>query len=108
MKFRSLTTIAIALLLVLSLPCVVLADDAAAAFKTRCAPCHAANGSGDTPMGKKIGAKALGSPDVQKLTDADLQKSITSGKNKMPEFGSKLKADQIASLVKVVRGFAAK
>ena len=52
MKSRSLTTVVIALLLVLTLPCIVLADDAAAAFKSRCAPCHGADGSGNTPMGK--------------------------------------------------------
>ena len=55
-----------------------------------------------------MGAKALGSPEVQKLADADLQKTITSGKNKMPEFGSKLKPEQIKDLVKLVRSFAAK
>lgn len=108
MKSRSLTTLLIALLLVLTLPCVVFADDAAAAFKSRCAPCHGADGSGNTPMGKKVGAKALGSPEVQKLADADLQKTITAGKGKMPEFGSKLKPEQIADLVKVIRAFAAK
>lgn len=108
MKSRSLTTLVIALLLALSLPCVVLAQDASAAFKSRCVPCHGADGSGNTPMGKKVGAKALGSPEVQKLTDADLQKTIASGKNKMPEFGSKLKPEQIADLVKLIRSFAAK
>lgn len=108
MKSRSLTTLVIALLLVLTLPSVVFADDAAAAFKSRCAPCHGVDGSGNTPMGKKVGAKALGSPATQKLTDVDLQKTITSGKNKMPEFGSKLKPGQIADLVKVIRAFAAK
>jgi cytochrome c6 len=108
MKSHSLTTILIALLLVLLVPCLVLADDAAAAFKSRCAPCHGADGSGNTPMGKKVGAKALGSPEVQKLTDADLQKTVTSGKNKMPEFGSKLKPEQITDLVKFIRTLAAK
>jgi cytochrome c6 len=108
MKARSFATVLIALLLVVSVPALVLAEDAAAAFASRCAPCHGKDGSGNTPMGKKVGAKALGSPEVQKLTDADLQKTISSGKGKMPPFATKLNADQIGELVKLIRGFAAK
>jgi cytochrome c6 len=108
MKARSFTVLVVAVLLVAALPCVSLADAGAAIFKSRCSPCHGADGSGNTPMGKKVGAKALGSPEVQKLADADLQKTVASGKNKMPEFGSKLSAQQISELVKVIRGFAAK
>lgn len=108
MKPRPLITMSLALLLLVALPSVCLADDTAAVFKSRCAPCHGADGSGNTPMGKKIGAKSLGSPEVQKLSDADLQKAITAGKGKMPAFGSKLSAAQAADLVKLVRGFAAK
>lgn len=96
------------LLLALVVPFSALAaDDAAAMYKTKCSPCHGANGSGDTPMGKKMAAKALGSPEVQKQTDEQLQKFIGSGKGKMPAF-DKLSAAQIADLVKVVRGFARK
>jgi mono/diheme cytochrome c family protein len=108
MKARSFTVLVVAVLLVAALPCVSLADGSTAIFKSRCAPCHGADGSGNTPMGKKVGAKALGSPEVQKLADAELQKTVASGKNKMPEFGSKLSAQQISELVKVIRGFAAK
>jgi mono/diheme cytochrome c family protein len=108
MKARSFTVLVVAVLLVAALPCVSLAADGAAVFKSRCSPCHGADGSGNTPMGKKVGAKALGSPEVQKLADAELQKTVASGKNKMPEFGSKLSAQQISELVKVIRGFAAK
>jgi mono/diheme cytochrome c family protein len=96
------------LMLALVLPFSALAaDDAAAMFKTKCSPCHGADGSGNTPMGKKVAAKALGSPEVQKQTDEQLQKVIASGKGKMPAF-DKLSAAQIADLVKVVRGFARK
>ncbi len=108
MKTRSFTTLFIALLLLVSLPALCLADDAAAIFKSRCAPCHGADGSGNTPMGKKIGAKALGSAEVQKLSDADLLKTVTAGKGKMPEFGTKLSAAQVGELIKLVRGFATK
>lgn len=98
-----------ALLLALAVPFSALAaDDAAAMFKTRCSACHGADGRGNTPMGKKMAAKALGSPEVQKQTDEQLQKAIGSGKGKMPAFSNKLSAAQIADLVKVVRGFARK
>jgi mono/diheme cytochrome c family protein len=98
-----------ALLLALVVPFSALAaDDAAAMFKTKCSPCHGADGSGDTPMGKKVAAKALGSPEVQKQTDEQLQSIIGSGKGKMPAFAKKLSAAQIADLVKFVRGFARK
>ena len=98
-----------ALLLALVVPfSAIAADDAAAMFKTRCSPCHGADGSGDTPMGKRVAAKALGSPEVQKQTDEQLQKAIESGKGKMPAFSSKISAAQIADLVKFIRGFAGK
>jgi cytochrome c5 len=108
MKSRSVIPTILALLLVAALPLAAFGNDAAAVFKTRCAMCHGPDGSGNTPMGKKIGAKALGSPEVQKLTDAELTKTITAGKGKMPEFGTKIPAAQVTDLVKVVRGFAAK
>lgn len=104
MKVRAL----FAFLLLVSFPALALAEDAAALFNSKCAPCHAKDGSGNTPMGKKIGAKSLGSPEVQKLSDADLQKVITGGKGKMPPFGKQLSPEQIGEVVKLIRGFAAK
>ena len=98
-----LTALVLALLIVIALPC--MADDAKATFASKCTPCHGADGSGNTPMGKKIGAKSLGSPDVQKKSDADLSKVIGAGSGKMPSFAGKLSADQIAGLVKFVRSF---
>lgn len=103
MKARSIAPALLAF--ALAVPSLSLAADAASNFKTRCTPCHGSDGSGNTPMGKKVGAKALASPEVQKLSDADLQKAITAGKGKMPEFGSKLSAEQIGDLVKFVRSF---
>jgi Cytochrome c. len=108
MKSRSSIAPFLAFVLIVSLPCLALAGDTAATFNSRCAPCHARDGSGNTPMGKKVGAKALGSPEVQKLSDADLQKTITKGQGKMPEFGTKLSPEQIGEVVKLIRGFAAK
>ena len=84
------------------------ADDAAAVYKSKCAMCHGASGAGDTPMGKKLAVKPLGSAEVQKKSDEKLQEIIAKGAGKMPPFAAKLSAEQIKQLVTVVRSFAAK
>jgi mono/diheme cytochrome c family protein len=83
-------------------------DDAAALYTAKCAMCHGATGAGDTPMGKKLALKALGSAEVQKKDDADLVKVIAKGSGKMPAFASKISDAQIKQLVAVIRGFAKK
>ncbi len=85
---------------------VLAAEDGAALYKAKCAGCHAADGTG-SPMGKKLGAKPLGSAEIQKLSDADLEKVIAAGKGKMPAFKT-LTADQVKALVTAIRSFAKK
>ena len=77
--------------------------DGADTFKAKCAMCHGADGSGQTAMGKSMGLKDLGSAEVQKLSDADLNGIITNGKGKMPKYDGKLSADEISSVVKYIR-----
>jgi len=84
------------------------ADDTAALYKSKCAMCHAADGSGDTPTGKAMKVADLRSDAVQKQTDAQLTASTTDGKNKMPAFKGKLTDAQIKDLVKYVRELAKK
>lgn len=96
-------------LTILALPAAVRAQtDAAKAFKANCALCHAADGSGNSPTGKALGAKDLKSEEVQKKTDAELAELIAKGKGKMPAFGSKLAPDVINSLVAYIRQLAKK
>jgi mono/diheme cytochrome c family protein len=91
-------------LTILALPDVARAQsDAAKVYKTNCALCHAADGSGNSPSGKALKAKDLKSDDVQKQTDAALSEVITKGRGKMPAFGSKLSPDVINSLVAYIR-----
>ena len=78
-------------------------DDVAALYKTKCQICHGADGKGDTPAGKKIGAKDLHSPEVAKLSDAQLFEIVKKGKEKMPSYDGKLTDDQIKALVRYVR-----
>jgi cytochrome c6 len=80
-----------------------LADAGADTFKAKCAMCHGADGKGETAMGKRFGLKDLGSADVQKQSDAELNTIITKGKDKMPEYGTKLSKEQIDGLVKFIR-----
>jgi cytochrome c6 len=81
-------------------------DDAAALYKAKCASCHAADGSGDTPVGKKLGVKAFNAPDVAKNSDAAWTEATKKGKGKMPAYEGKLTDDQIKELVKYMRGLA--
>ena len=38
-------------------------------FKSKCAACHGPDGKGEVPMGKKLGARNLGSAEVQSQSD---------------------------------------
>jgi cytochrome c6 len=98
--------LSLVVLAVFALAMPLLAEDGPALFKAKCAGCHAADGTG-SPMGKKLGAKPLGGADVQKLTDADLEKTISTGKGKMPAFKT-LTPAEIKSLVAEIRAFAKK
>ena len=77
-------------------------------YKAKCVSCHGADGSGNTPMGKKLGVHDFRSGEVQKLTDAELTEIISKGKNKMPGYEKSLKADEIKGLVAHIRSFAGK
>ena len=79
------------------------AQDAAALFKSKCAACHGPDGKGATAMGKKLGIKDLNSPEVSKMSDAELFDITKKGKNKMPAYDKKLTDDQIKDLVKYIR-----
>ena len=72
-------------------------------FKGKCAPCHGPDGKAQTPMGKSLKIRDLGSPDVQSQSDPQLTEIVTKGKNKMPAFDGKVSKEQITELVAYVR-----
>jgi len=74
-----------------------------ALFKSKCVMCHGPDGKGEVPMGKKLGARNLGSQEVQSQSDAQLADIVSKGKNKMPAYEGKLSKEQIAQLVAYVR-----
>jgi cytochrome c6 len=82
------------------------ADTAAteATYKSKCAPCHGADGKGKEALKTPDFASAT----VQGRNDAELTTVITDGKGKMPAFGKSLKPDQVKDLVAYIRSFVKK
>ncbi len=70
------------------------------AYKQNCAKCHGLDGLGNTPEGRMNRV-----PDITatKSSDAELAKTITKGRNKMPAFGKALPPKVIQGLVGHVR-----
>jgi cytochrome c6 len=77
-------------------------------FKSKCATCHGADGSGTTPMGQKMKVRDLRSPEVQKQTDEELTAAIKNGRPPMPAYGKSLASADIRQLVAYLRSIATK
>lgn len=77
-------------------------------FLKHCALCHGKDGKAQNPAAKKLGVKDLSE---SKATDAEIVKQVTEGKRddrgslRMPGFRDKLAAEEIQSLVAVVKRF---
>lgn len=82
--------------------------DSAKFFKTNCALCHSADGSGSSAAGKALHARDLRSAEVQAEPDAALAEVIAKGKGKMPAFGAKIPACDVTKLVTYIRELAKK
>lgn len=78
-------------------------DDDQSLFKSKCATCHGADGSGNTTMGKQLNVRDLRSTEIQKQTNVQLAGIIKNGKGKMPAFGKSLNDGQINQLVAFIR-----
>ena len=98
-----MTAFAIALAALVSVSAFGAAADGAATFKAKCAMCHGQDAAGKTVMGAKLNIRDLTSPEVQKQSDAEISDVISKGKNKMPEYGTKLTKEQIADLGQFIR-----
>jgi mono/diheme cytochrome c family protein len=79
------------------------AFDGTALYKSKCASCHALDGSGNTAAGKAAKLRDLRSAEVQAQSDAQLAKIIGSGKGKMPGFEKSVGADGVNQLVAFMR-----
>ena len=79
-------------------------EDGAALFKAKCASCHAADGSGNTPVGKGLKLRDLRSAEVQARSDEQIYEVIAKGKGKMPGYEKSVGADKCKALVGFIRG----
>ena len=80
-------------------PANVAPANVAATYKSKCASCHGANGSGQTSAGKAMKLKDLRSAEVQAMGDEQLYATIAKGKGKMPGYEKSLGADTCKALV---------
>ena len=81
----------------------VVPADAAATFKSKCAGCHGANGSGQTAAGKGMKLRDLRSAEVQGQSDDQLYAIIAKGKGKMPGYEKSLGADTCKALAAYIK-----
>ncbi len=84
------------------------ADSGQKTYAAKCSICHAADGSGNTAMGKKLKLKDLRSPEVQKQSEAKLAEIIAKGKSPMPAYGKQLDKKKIDEVVAYLRELAKK
>ena len=107
---RTIFLAAVAVLTVL----VVFQDNGAAStaddtYMDKCSVCHGPDGAGQTAKGKKLKVKDLRSPDVQKLTDAQLSEVISKGKGAdMAGYEKELDKATIQQVVAYIRDLAKK
>ena len=94
---------AVVLASTLFLPSSARAQSASATYKAKCAGCHGADGKASSGAGKALGAHDFGSEEVAKMSDADLIKTVTDGKNKMPAYGKSMKEPEIKDMVAYIR-----
>lgn len=101
---RSMTRLLLAAAIVCLLSAAAHAQDQGATlFQSNCQMCHGADGKGSTPIGQALKVVNLHSPDVVKMSDAELASVISKGKKSMPAFGSRLTPPQIEELVAYIR-----
>ncbi|MFZ0274061.1 MAG: cytochrome c [Acidobacteriaceae bacterium] len=96
----------IAVLGVLSLSLAVPAiaqQGGEATYKAKCAMCHGADGTGNTPMGKNMKLRSFKSAEDMKATDAELFKQTKDGVGKMQGYAGKLTDAQINDVVTYIR-----
>jgi mono/diheme cytochrome c family protein len=89
--------------LVIAIATPAMAQTAADTYKAKCKMCHGEDGAAATPMGKNMKIPSFKDPTVVKMTDQQLNDIIANGKDKMPKYADKLKANEITDLVKYVR-----
>jgi mono/diheme cytochrome c family protein len=76
-------------------------------YLDKCSVCHGQDGAGNTAKGRKLKVKNVRSPEVQKLTEAEMIDIVAKGKGKdMDGFEKELGADMVKQLVAFYRSLA--
>ena len=76
-------------------------------YLDKCSVCHGQDGAGNTAKGRKLKVKNVRSPEVQKLSEAEMIDIVAKGKGKdMDGFGKELGDDMVKQLVTYYRSFA--
>ena len=89
----------------LALPSLAADPAIVAKYNTLCASCHAKDGSGNTTMGKKIGAKNFTDPKVvAEIKDDHALKNLKEGVKKdgkelKKPFAGKISEDEMKALI---------
>jgi mono/diheme cytochrome c family protein len=76
-------------------------------YLDKCSVCHGQDGSGNTAKGRKLKVKNVRSPEVQKLSEAEMIEIVGKGKGKdMDGFEKELGKDMVKDLVTYYRSLA--
>ncbi len=76
-------------------------------YLDKCSVCHAQDGSGNTAKGRKLKVKNVRSPEVQKLSEAEMIDIVAKGKGKdMDGFEKELGMDMVKQVVAYYRTLA--
>jgi len=78
-------------------------DKSSDTYRQKCVACHGPDGKALTPAAKNLGVRSFASPEVAKMSDADLSAAIDKGKGKMPPYGKSMKPEEIKAMVAYVR-----
>lgn len=99
------TRMAIAILSVMTFSAMTLFAQGPGAdtYKAKCAMCHAADGTGSTPAGKAMKTPSFSSPEMLKMSTAELIAGTKNGKGKMPAYSGKLTGAQINEVVAYIQ-----
>ena len=85
-------------------------------WKAKCASCHGMDGKGETDKGKEMKVRDMTTAEYQKISDADITKSMTDGinrtkdgvKQEMDSYKDSLKEEQMQALLNYTRWVAKK
>jgi len=72
-------------------------------YKSKCAMCHAADGSASSPVGKMMKVPSFLTPAAKKTSTADYIAIVKNGKGKMPAYGGKLSDAEVKGVVAYIR-----